>query len=211
MFHVKQIFSYLIILISLGGYGQKMLMFEEATIPTPKTIYKAVGVWNKSQPEYLHLSLKEQQFYYWVNYSRVNPARFFDSVVVPITDVYPQLKGNNFRSLEQDLKTAPALPMLSLSSTLNEMAAAHSLDITSHDASPSHNSSNGESFADRYKRYQLKNCGGENISYGAQNADPIFMLVLLYLDINVSDLGHRKALLNPSYINTGISAACSQK
>ena len=122
MFHVKQIFSYLMILISLGGYGQKMLMFKEAIIPTPKTIDKAVGVWNKSQPEYLYLSLKEQQFYYWVNYSRVNPARFFDSVVVPITDVYPQLKGNNFRSLEQDLKTAPALPMLSLSSTLNEMA-----------------------------------------------------------------------------------------
>jgi uncharacterized protein YkwD len=26
----------------------------------------------------------------------------------------------------------------------------------------------------------------------------------LYLDINVPDLGHRKALLNPSFVETGI-------
>jgi hypothetical protein len=33
------------------------------------------------------------------------------------------------------------------------------------------------------------------------------MLVMLYLDINVSNLGHRKALMNPSFVNTGISIA----
>ena len=51
----------------------------------------------------------------------------------------------------------------------------------------------------------LKNCGGENISYGGGDTDPLFMLIMLYLDINVSELGHRKALLSPAFLNTGIA------
>jgi Cysteine-rich secretory protein family len=204
---VKQIFKIFFLIICSKGYGQKTLMFKEAEIPKPKNIEQTVLKWNQSQVGFVNLSEKEQQVYYWVNYSRDNPATFFDSVVKPMVEVYPQLKGKNYESLESDLKSAQKLPLFSLNEDLAKMAAFHAIDITSHNASPSHNSVNGETFADRFKRFNLKNCGGENISNGAGSADILFMLVLLYLDINVPDLGHRKSLLNPAFINTGVAVA----
>jgi hypothetical protein len=222
---VKQLISVLLFTASLNGYTHQVLFFKEAEIPKPTEMEKTIAKWNESQVGYKSLSSKEQQFYYWVNYSRQNPGQFFDSVIKPILQVYPQLKGKNLESLESDLKNSPPLPLFSLSDTLNRMAVFHAADITSKDAKPSHNSTNGETFGDRFKKFNLINCGGENISYGAENADPLFMLILLYLDENVPDLGHRRALLNSSYINTGISLktykngntflvedfACSQK
>jgi hypothetical protein len=184
-----------------------MLLFKDAEIPKPKTVQQTVIKWNQSQDGFVNLSVKEQQFYYWVNYSRSNPERFFDSVVKPMAEVYPQLKGKNYESLESDLKNTQKLPLFSLNDDLVKMAAFHAIDITSHNASPSHNSVNGETFPDRFKRFNLKNCGGENIGNGAGSTDILFMLVLLYLDINVPDLGHRKSLLNPAFINTGIAIA----
>jgi hypothetical protein len=202
---VKQLIIVLLLAISLKGYPQQVMLFRDAEIPKPTATEENILKWNESQAGYNGLSSKEQQFYYWVNYSRQDPAKFFDSVVKPILQVYPQLKGKNLESLESDLKNSSSLPLFSLNDTLNKMAAFHAADITSKDAKPSHNSTNGETFGDRFKKFNLINCGGENISYGAPNADPLFMLVLLYLDENVPDLGHRKALLNSSYINTGIS------
>ncbi len=204
---MKQIFYFiLLLLLSLRGYSQNMLMFKDAILPKPKTTDTLIVKWNKTQPDYKSLSSTEQQFYYWTNYSRAYPSLFFDSVVKPIIEIYPQLKGPNSVSLENDLKTLRSLPLLALNPALLKMAAFHAGDITSHDANPSHTSTTGETFVDRFKRFSLKNCGGENISYGAPNIDPVFMLVLLYLDINVSDLGHRKALLNPAFLNTGLAA-----
>lgn len=184
-----------------------MMMFKEAVLPKPAIIDQTVMAWNHKQPEYKTLSSKEQQFYYWVNYSRINPGRFFDSVANPIVKIYSQLNGENFVSLEHDMKQSPGLQLLTLNQSLLKMSAFHAASITSNNASPSHVSYNGETFADRFKRFGLNNCGGENVSYGATQTDPLFMLVLLYLDINVADLGHRKALLNPSFVTTGIAAA----
>ena len=208
MFHVKRILSIALyfLAISSTAIGQKMMMFKDADIPKPTTINQNVKEWNEKQPGYEHMTSLEQEFYYWVNYSRTIPAQFFDSVIVPVANLYPQLKGGNYNSLSADLKNARSLPMLELCTPLNNMAKLHANDIASHNASPSHTSTNGETFVERFKKNQLNKCGGENISFGAPNATPIFMLVMLYLDINVPDLGHRKALLNPEYINTGIGA-----
>jgi hypothetical protein len=183
-----------------------MLMFKDAEINNPPMNDGAVVSWNENQQGYSKLSSAEKQFYYWVNYSRLKPSLFYDSVVVRMVQQFPQLKGKNFSSLKTDMENANSLPLLSLNEALEKMASYHANDITSNNASPSHNSSNGETFGDRFKRFGLKNCGGENISYGSGDADPLFMLVMLYLDINVSDLGHRKSLLNPSFIQTGIAA-----
>src|ERR1044072_6257584 len=99
MFHVKQIFSLILIFLSWQGYSQHMLMFKDAEINKPKTINLKVKEWNETQPSFKYLSTKEKEFYYWVNYSRINPATFFDSVVTPIVKTYPQLKGNNLKTL----------------------------------------------------------------------------------------------------------------
>jgi cysteine-rich secretory family protein len=184
-----------------------MLMFKDLPIPHPKTINQKVDEWDQSQPLCKTLSDRERLLFYWVNYSRNDPEMFFDSAVMPIVQIYPQLRGQNLASLESDLKNSKPLPLLTLNTALNNMASSHAKDITTHNSSPSHNSTNGETFADRFKKSSLRNCGGENISFGAGDSDPLFALIILYLDINVPELGHRKALLNPNYIYTGISFA----
>jgi uncharacterized protein YkwD len=58
---------------------------------------------------------------------------------------------------------------------------------------------------DRLKTAGIKYCGGENVSLG--DTDPILSLVLLYIDYGLPTLGHRKALLNSTYTETGIGVA----
>lgn len=183
------------------------MVFRQAEIPKPEMNDKEVIQWNQAQLGFNNLSQPEKDFLYWVNFSRKNPDRFFEIAVMPIVKTYPQLKGVNLVSLENDLKGGTSLALLQIHPALMKMSEAHAKDITSSNANPSHNSTNGETFIDRFKKFGLKNCGGENISYGGGDTDPLFMLVMLYLDINVSNLGHRKALMNPSFVSTGISIA----
>lgn len=225
MFHVKQILSLSLLLIVFSCKSQKALVFNQTSSFSPAMDNQAVLQWNQEQQGFNKLSSSEKEFYYWVNYSRQNPGDFYEKVINPFIETYPQLKGGNLNTLEADLKNQAPLPMFSLNTALMGMAAYHAGNITSSDAKPSHISPNGETFDERFKKYGLNNCGGENISYGSGEANPLFMLVLLYLDINVADLGHRKALVNPQYVYTGISIkkykngnaflvedfACSQK
>lgn len=183
------------------------MVFRQAEIPKPEMNDKEVIQWNQAQAGFNNLSQPEKDFLYWVNFSRKNPGRFFEIAVMPIVKTYLQLKGVNLVSLENDLKGGTSLALLQIHPALMKMSEAHAKDITSSNANPSHNSTNGETFIDRFKKFGLKNCGGENISYGGGDTDPLFMLVMLYLDINVSNLGHRKALMNPSFVSTGISIA----
>lgn len=140
---MKQLISFLFLIASLKGYPQRVLLFRDAEIPKPAKTETRIIKWNESQASYKNLSSKEREFYYWLNYSRQNPGEFFDSVVKPILGVYPQLRGKNFESLERDLKGSPSLPLFFLNDTLNRMATFHATDITSKDAEPSHNSTDG--------------------------------------------------------------------
>ncbi|MFT4154158.1 CAP domain-containing protein [Parafilimonas sp.] len=204
---MKQILSIFLLLAALSCKSQKTLMFPQTEIPKPQMNDQTILQWNENQPGYSSLSRLEKEFLYWVNYSRKNPRSFFENAIMPIVKIYPQLRGSNLNSLENDLKGSPSLTLLQLNPVLVRMSEFHARDITVSNANPSHNSTNGESFVDRFKKFGFKNCGGENISYGGGDTDPLFMLIMLYLDINVDNLGHRKALLNSSFVNTGISIA----
>ncbi len=118
-----------------------MLSFEDAVIPKPSGIDTLVENFNTCQAGYNDLSQTDKEFFYWVNYSRQNPKRFYDSVVLPIIKIYPQLKGDNLQSLKNDLYTKMTLPLFSLNPILSKMAFSHSIDITSNNFSPSHSSS----------------------------------------------------------------------
>lgn len=205
MFHVKQFLSILLLFSTLSCKSQKTILVQQASLPNPSMNDRFVIEWNEKQTGFNALTPNEKEFYYWVNFSRKYPGQFYETAVLPIIKTYPQFKGENLKSLEKDLMEQQPLPLFSLNAALLKMAAAHAVDITRANANPSHNSTNGDAFTDRFKKSGLKNCGGENISFGSGELDPLFMLVMLYLDINVANLGHRKALLNPSYINTGIS------
>ncbi|MBS1744890.1 MAG: CAP domain-containing protein [Bacteroidetes bacterium] len=188
------------------GFSQQTLLFSDTTLPKPP-INEKIKSWNEHQPNFNKLKQKAKDFYYWVNFSRANPSKFYKEVVLPIVNIYPQLKGNNLNSLVIDLQNTGNLPLLSLSDTLIKMSQAHAIDITEHNSKPSHNSTNGLTFGQRFMNLALKNCGSENISSSGGDGDPLFMLVLLYLDINVQNLGHRKTLLDPKYVLTGIGAS----
>lgn len=182
-----------------------MMSFAEKPLPKVSYTNAIVFAFCSNQPGFEKLNKSEQAFYYLVNFSRNRPMVFFDSIIQPIISIYPELKGSNLISLKKDLEKADSLPMLRLNAVLGKMAKSHAVDIASHNASPSHNSTTGESFNERFKANKLIKCGGENISFGRD--EPAFLLTLLYLDIGVPNLGHRLALLNPGFTETGVGNA----
>lgn len=182
------------------------VQFEQRSIPIPVIIDSVVQRHNKKLRGYEKLGEAARDLLYWTNYSRINPRRYWDSVVLPIITVYPQLKGEYSESLRKDLfAIKTGLPLFSLDPILSNIAQSHANDITSKKAKPGHNSSDGSSFQQRFKRTGLRVCGGENISFG--EITPYFAVALLYIDYGLPEFGHRKALLNASFTRIGIGAA----
>ena len=94
------------------------------------------------------------------------------------------------------------MPLVEPNATLLKTSKAFAAELASNNAPPTHTSPSGSTFSDRMKTSGIKKCAGENISFGPLN--PVLMLVLLYIDQGVPDLGHRKTLLDPSYVDMGI-------
>ncbi len=157
----------------------------------------------ESLPQYNSLSTNAKELLYWTNYSRKNPGKFWDSICAPILTMFPQLKtGPYAQSLKTDLYNARPLPLLRINDTLSRNAQGHANDIGLKQAKFDHNSTNGTTFQQRFKRAGLKNFGGENISLGAGKM--LLSLVMLYLDHGLDYPGHRKTLLNSDYTDIGI-------
>jgi uncharacterized protein YkwD len=95
--------------------------------------------------------------------------------------------------------------MFRLNSSLIKTAQDHAVDIASKKALPSHLSTKGEGFDVRIKRAGIKYCASENISLSNQSI--LLSVVLLYLDIGLPELGHRKSLLADNLREIGIGSA----
>ncbi len=160
-----------------------------------------VDRWDKSFREYNALNSEAKQLFYWINYSRINPKRFWDSVLVPVLKVFPELKGDFTNSLFKDLYSLKNLPMFSLNESLCRMSQQHSDEIGKPGLPMSHDSPDGSTFDNRFKRYGLINCGGENISIAD---DQLLGLILLYIDYNLPSEGHRRNLLSLQFTQIGI-------
>jgi len=184
---------------------QKNVVLEDKPIPKPTVLDSKIVLWNQSQDNFNKLAATAKDFFYWVNYSRANPKRFWDSVVVPILETFPSLKSSYSESLKQDLYNQAELQPLKLNSNLLQTAQSHATDIGTHKGKPGHTSTDGRTFIDRIKAVGIKDCGGENVSIG--DVDPVLSIVLLYIDYGIPTLGHRKALLNPNYVETGIGVS----
>lgn len=182
-----------------------MIELEVKTVPEPSTRDSTVDQWNLSQTEYSRLSSQSKQVLYWVNYCRSNPAKFWDSVIVPVLSAFPSLKTPESTSLRSDLIKTGVLPMFRLNKTLVKTAQDHAIDIASKKALPGHLSTNGDGFDLRLKRAGIKYCASENISLTNQSI--LLSVVLLYLDIGLPELGHRKSLLSDNLREIGIGAA----
>ncbi|MEO0312391.1 MAG: hypothetical protein RIQ89_2048 [Bacteroidota bacterium] len=149
---------------------------------------------------------EEKECMYWVNYARLFPKNFIDSVVIPFLEHQPQLKGSYANSLLSDLEKQAELPFLIPETRLLESARSHATDLAKRsDEKLSHNSSNGNRFSDRMRTIGIKFCYAENIAESPQNT--LIAVLLLYLDINVSNLGHRLNLFNPNYTIMGVGVS----
>lgn len=153
---------------------------------------------------YRSSSKAARSFIYWTNFARLYPKVFRDEALIPFIKLQPTLKGKYANSLIRDLGKISPLPLLEPESKLTKAAQLHADDISQNNGRVSHQSSDGSSFSDRMKKVGYKACSGENISLG-NDQDGLSSLLLLYLDINLPDLGHRKNLFNSNYTKMGVS------
>jgi hypothetical protein len=108
-----------------------MMSFEERTFPKLDFADRAVLEFCSQQTDYPKLNKEEKEFYYWVNYSRHDRKKFYDSIIVAIVKIYPQLRGEYLNILRSDLLKLDSLPLLAFNPSLIQMAKNHSDDITS--------------------------------------------------------------------------------
>jgi hypothetical protein len=194
----------LLLLLPFAASGQSVVTLEQREINFNLAKDIEIETWNTASVSYARLNKDEKEILYWTNYSRKDPKRFWDSIMVPLLSIYPQLKGKFASSLEKDLLNAAPLPLLYLNDTLIYTAKAHTEDIAAKTATVSHTSTNGTTFSERLQKAGIKNCGSENMSLGTGNV--LLALAMLYLDFGLENLGHRKTLLNRDYVEFGVGA-----
>ncbi len=190
----------------LFGFSQlSTIELEVRTVPKPSQPEASVESWNQSFPAFKQLPKESREYLYWINFCRSKPIKFWDSVIAPVLAQFPPLRTPEAVSLKADLYKVGPLPMFGLNESLINTAQNHALDITNKKAQPSHESTNGTSFNSRMAQAGIKYCAGENISLSSQGT--LLAVILLYLDIGLPQLGHRKSLLNPGFQETGVGSA----
>ena len=202
-FHVKHLVL-LFLFTPVFSFSQHFSTTTFEVKPFPKIPAKEKGLLNLLQqnPIFGKLTDEQKEWFYWTNVLRQKPIFFYDSVIQPILNVYPKIQSNYAKSLKKDLCETQPLALLSPNGKLITLSQGHADDLFSHKKSPSHNSTNGDSFQQRMIKGEINRCAAENISYGPSN--PIMALVLLLIDEGLPDLGHRKNLLSPGYVEMGI-------
>lgn len=201
---MRLVFIIISTLISFLVGAQANLIFKNFTPVSINMIQdKSVQAFCESQPLYSKLPVADKELYYWINYSRVHPKKFFDSVAVPVIASMKEIKSNNryYASLKVDMYKQSATSMYRLNDTLITLATKHNNYLFKTFPNLSHDGANGVTMQNRFVKAGLTS-GAENIGLGMHNT--LYTLVLLYLDIDVPSLGHRKTFLNADYTSIGL-------
>lgn len=189
---------------SLMLFGQGSIVLQDKPFVFNET--KDTSIWNKlgSNPSFKSLSAAEQDFFYWTNLFRKNPAVFNNKVIKEFLKQFPEAVSASSRSLQVELsKVKTELPLLTPDFGLNKMATEHANDLKKRNAVLSHQSAAGKNFVQRIKEAGNYRCGAENLFWGSPS--PLEALVLLLIDEGVKDKGHRRNLFDPSFTLMGIS------
>ncbi|HVY76017.1 MAG TPA: CAP domain-containing protein [Puia sp.] len=202
-----RILFFLILPVTAFSQGSATITLKVKPLSLPVLRDREADAWNNAQPGFSRLPAEAKEMLYWTNAARLHPHWFWDSVLAPTLQIYPQLQGRYSRSLMLDLFRTGPLPAFALNNLLVKTAQSHANDIAAHHAPISHFSTNGLSFTDRLRRAGIGffTCASENISLSSQST--ALAVILLYLDIDIPELGHRKALLNASLKEIGVGAA----
>ena len=203
MFHVK----HLVILVSLFFpficFAQGNIQLEQKEFVVSRKKDPSIVQFLSGYVSLQKLSMPEQDTYYWVNLLRKDPPAFNDMYVAPFLEQFPSIHGASAQSLSRELKNMAPLGLVAPASIVQREAERHALDLAQRQRRLSHESSDGRTFSQRMADAGIKNCAGENVFEGEDDA--LKALILLLIDKGVPNLGHRKALLNPSFNVMGVS------
>jgi hypothetical protein len=145
-----------------------------------------------------YLKDAEKQVIFYTNLARADGKLFAESYLKFYMES-TGLKPDSFTaSLEKDLKNIRNLPMLYPDMDLYNIARDHAVK------SGKSGKQGHQGFEKRFRPVDRTFYSyGENCYYGGNN--PLIIVMELMIDKNVSDLGHRKNLLDPGYNSIGVS------
>lgn len=205
MFHVKQTMVLLVLLsVFVAAKGQGVVIMDKREFNAERLRDPEIEKFLADYQRLTELTALDQDAFYWINLFRQDPARFYRRYVIPFGEQFPELRTRNFKSLEADCQQSVGLPLLGPAEHLQREAARHAEDLAKHIGRISHSASDGRDFARRMSDADVRRCGGENVFEGESEA--LVALILLLIDEGVPGLGHRKALLNPSFNIMGVAS-----
>ncbi len=135
-----------------------------------------------------------------INQARTDPQSFLQKIALPYIESN-NLKSNSYaQSLIRDLKKQEPVAIISIDSSLQEMAKKFAI----------HSGKKGvfghARYNQRYNTYGSHlNYDGENIQYGLEQ--PLDIVMDLLIDEGIASLGHRKNILSSDFSVIGIGFA----
>ncbi|MFI5204597.1 MAG: CAP domain-containing protein [Flavobacteriales bacterium] len=140
----------------------------------------------------------ERDVIYYCNLARLDPKKFADTYVTDYIKTNVKKETSYTRSLVRDLKKARPMYVLQGSQDLYQCAYDHAVK------SGKKGTTGHQELVKRMKKFApARNPYGENCDYGNDNALDIVMSWLI--DEGVSDLSHRKNMLDKEYTSAGVS------
>lgn len=156
-----------------------------------------------------YLTGEEKDLVMYMNLARLDGEKFFNTYFQEFANSYNKqmTQYSNYKelridrnsryyiSLEKDLKNIKNLDMLYPDEALSWVSRQHAKDMNQYNYA-SHTSRDGRSAKDRIHSMYPKKSLGENLAFGYPTG--LGNVCMLLLDKGVSDLGHRKIILNSS-------------
>jgi uncharacterized protein YkwD len=146
---------------------------------------------------------QEKEVLELLNAVRTDPKKFMDKHVLPYIEANKLTKNRYAKSLVSDLKKTKPMAALQLSDALTKTARNHAKEMGTN-GKTGHESMDGTPFHIRVRK-QSKAQGmiAENCAYGQTSALDFVMQLLI--DDGIESLGHRKNILEPTYMWIGIA------
>lgn len=209
MFHVKHVLLWIGLSLCLElVYGQGTVVLEQREFVVNRSQDAGIVRFLSGYTALQKLDSTEQDSFYWINLLRKDPPAFSKTYLTPFIEQFSGLDKSYVRSLQKTLAETDPLPMLAPAPVVQAEAERHARDLAQKLGYISHSSSDGRSFSQRMAQAGIRRCGGENVFEGEDDA--LVALLLLLIDSGVPSLGHRNALLNPTFDIMGVAAEPSR-
>ncbi len=153
-----------------------------------------------------------------MNMARSNPKKYAEMYIQPRTKRFSGNLYNDYIMTNEGVSVVnecvrfmnnqKPLPILKPSKGLTQAAKDHSTTQSLTDRT-GHDGTDGSDPFERMKRYGTYSTAGENIDYGATSARAIVVSPLI--DDGVKSRGHRKNIMNKSFLTIGVGYADKHK